>query len=518
MQFFVQIKKDGFKSFHKNSHDKPTSFPSCVLVQNDGWNDYSSRTWFSLFYYDADENQMLIGDLKLMHDTESNTFEVIKDGFGEPLTEHFCSLGMETSYYYNLVKKINDKGVIDEILTYLCDCTHNNLLYEKYRDHTRFRESLMRDMSSQEALNAAEYILNDDDPDTAFSFTFDYHPDYDTTKAARWDVAFSQKKPSYLRTIGVIGENGVGKTMLLTNFVEALLQDQLPDTLNKKPHFQSCVAICSSARDGQLRISSNNKTLYKSCCLRQKDDATYESMLGAIEGVILERPMLYGESVSKLYYITLKEHLGNNFIDGLFSIDDSDFTNVKTTLNRDKLKNLIDIFSSGQLQMFEMITYLYAHIHLSSLILFDEPEVHMHPSLIMNFMPLLNRLLKEFKSFAIICTHSPLVIRELVQKNVYRMTVDDEMSPTINRVGFRTFGEDISVLYRQIFEYDETKSYYRQVIRDIITRIQNHPKKYPLSGRQQYIEAIVNFLEKDMELGLTGRCAIRDMVYEMVEE
>lgn len=228
--------------------------------------------------------------------------------------------------------------------------------------------------------------------------------------------------------------------------------------------------------------------------------------------------MLYGESVSKLYYTTLKEHLGTNFIDGLFTIDDSDFFNVKTILNRDKLKTLIDIFSSGQLQMFEMITYLYAHIHLSSLILFDEPEVHMHPSLIMNFMPLLNRLLKEFKSFAIISTHSPLVVRELVQKNVYRMSVDDDMTPYISRVGFRTFGEDISVLYRQIFEYDETKSYYRQVIRDFITEIQLHPEIYPLTNRQQYIDAIVDHLEEDMELGLSGRCAIRDLVCEMVEE
>lgn len=518
LHFFVQIKKKGTKSFHWDSHDVPTTLPSCVLVQNDGWNDYSSRTWFSLFYYDAENNRKYIGELKLMNDECPDTYEVIKEGFDKPLDKHFCSLGMETSFYYNLLKNVEDKAIREEILIYLSDCTFNKLIYEEYRDHVRFKESLIRDMAAQEALNAAEYILNSDDPDTAFSFIFDYHPKYDVTKMARWEVTFSQKKPSFLRTVGVIGENGVGKTMLLTSFVEALLQNKLPETLNKKPLFQSCVAICSSDRDGQLQIVSQNNTLYRSYCLRQKDDDTYASMLGAIEEVILERPMLYGTSVSKLYYETLIKHLGSNFIDGLFCFDESDYTDVKTKLNREKLQSLIDIFSSGQLQMFEMITYLYAHIHLSSLIIFDEPEVHMHPSLIMNFMPLLNRLLKEFKSFAIICTHSPLVVRELVQKNVYRMSIDAEMNPSINRVGFRTFGEDISVLYKQIFEYDETKSYFRQVIRNVITQIQEHPKKYHVTCRQEYIDEIVRYLEQDMELGLMGRCAIRDLVYEMVAE
>lgn len=514
MKFYVQNKKSGTKSFSLNSHDKPREFPSCVLVHNDGWNDYSSWTWFSVFYYEKDEEPIYLGDIKLMHSYEADTYKVIGSCFDEPLDDNFCSLGLQTCYYYNLVKEITDRDVREEILRFLRDCTFDKRIYEKYRDHPRFKESLIRDMSSQEALEAAEFILNSDDPDTAFSFTYEYHPDYDTSKMTNWEVSFLQRKPSYLRTVGIIGENGVGKTMLLTNFVKDLLKQSSPSTISNPLHFQSCVAICSSDRDGLLKMSSENKTRYISCCLRQKSDETYISMHDAINE-IMGRPMLYARPVVCMYYDTLKEHIQNGIINNLFDIDSSDETNVKTQLNKEKLKQLVEILSSGQLQMFELITYLYAHIHLSSLIIFDEPEVHMHPSLIMDFMPLLNKLLKEFKSFSMVCTHSPLVIRELVQKNVYRMSVNDNMDPSITRVAFRTFGEDISVLYRNIFDYDESKSYYRQVVRTLIVKEKHRNRDLT---RQKCYNDVISFLEKDMELGLSGKSAVRDLVYDMIQE
>ena len=46
-----------------------------------------------------------------------------------------------------------DEGdVREEILRFLRDCTFDKRIYEKYRDHPRFKESLIRDMSSLEAL------------------------------------------------------------------------------------------------------------------------------------------------------------------------------------------------------------------------------------------------------------------------------------------------------------------------------------------------------------------------------
>ena len=517
LTFFVQKKKALKKSFQSDSHDKPSVFPSFVLVQNDGWNDYSSFTWFSLFYYDNDKNQHLIGDLKLMHEEEADTYNVIKDGFSEPLDEHFCSLGLDTRYYYNIVKKIANPETIKQLLYYLRDCTQDGRIYERFNNTDRFKNSLFRDMASQEAYRAAGYIIHDDDPDTAFSFTYNYHAIYNPDQCCKWEVSFQQQKPSYLRTVGVIGENGVGKTMLLTSLVKDILQETTPESLNKKPRFQTCVAICSSERDRLLQVKSHSDVYYYSCCLKQKDCETFDLMRSAIEDNIMTRPMLYRRSITKRYYETLQEHLSDEIIKDLFIFNTDENDDEKEILNITHLEHLINILSSGQLQVFELITYIYAHIHLSSLLVFDEPEVHMHPSFIMNFMPLLNRLLKEFKSFAIISTHTPLLIRELVQQNVYRMALDPERNPSVERVAFRTFGEDISVLYHNIFEYNESKSYFRQVIRQMINEIQNSDFDDDIRTRDDYIKDITKQLSEDMELGLSGRSAIRDIVYEMID-
>lgn len=518
MRFNVQVKKPGTKSSAYGSHNAPTELPSFMLVHNDGWNDYGAYTWFSLFYYDVNGISNYVGDLKIMHDEETDTIKKLGDSFEDPLDSHFCSLGLDTSFYIRLVDSF-DKSTISEILRYLRDCTFNSRVKEEFLNHPTFTGSLLRDMTAQEAIKEAEFILNDDDPKSAYTFSFEYHPDYDTGKKATWDLSFNQGSPSYLRTVGIIGENGVGKSMLLTSLVKALLEKEKPELLTKMPHFQSCVAIYSSSRDGLGKIKSNNPNMeYVRCSLRQHEEATFEKMLGAIEGDIMKRPILHGRSVTRLYLETLREHVGERFVKDLFIIDSSDLSDEKFELNRDRLRWLVGILSSGQLQIFELITHLYAHIHLSSLVVFDEPEVHMHPSLIMNFMPLLNRLLREFQSFSIICTHTPLVIRELVQKNVYRMSMIEDGTPHIVPVAFRTFGEDISVLYRNIFEYDEKRSLFRHSIKQMVLKIKHEWMFKKNKNRADYIEAITAFLEKDMELGLSGRMAIRDIVYELIEE
>ena len=46
-------------------------------------------------------------------------------------------------------------------------------------------------------------------------------------------------------------------------------------------------------------------------------------------------------------------------------------------------------------------------------LLFDEPELHLHQNATANTMRMFYRLLEEFNSYAIIATHSPLIIQEI---------------------------------------------------------------------------------------------------------
>ena len=88
------------------------------------------------------------------------------------------------------------------------------------------------------------------------------------------------------------------------------------------------------------------------------------------------------------------------------------------------------------------------------------------------FFCTLNELLAEFLSYAIVATHSPLVVRECVDSNVYMMVRNEYDEPTIKTVPFRTFGEDLTTLYENIFGFQEMNSHFYKTIKDMINKSQ----------------------------------------------
>ena len=170
-------------------------------------------------------------------------------------------------------------------------------------------------------------------------------------------------------------------------------------------------------------------------------------------------------------------------------------------LNKALLEKVIkEEMSTGQLQIFSLITYICANVHLNSIIVIDEPEVHLHPRLITNFVKTLNELLVMFDSYAIIATHSPLVVRECVQKNVYMMVRSKDNIPTIGSVTFNTFGEDLSLLYLNIFGCDERDSYFYKTVEERAQTIRN----------SSYEKVMKEFKQADVNLSLNGKMVVRD--------
>ena len=157
--------------------------------------------------------------------------------------------------------------------------------------------------------------------------------------------------------------------------------------------------------------------------------------------------------------------------------------------------------SSGQLHIFKLLTFIHAHIKLSSLLVIDEPEVHMHPQFIVLFMAMLGQILKQFRSFAVIATHSPLVVREMGGQNVYLMKIVEGNIPNIGKVGFETFGADASELYLKIFHFDERMSSFYDYIKQ-------------LGKNMTYKQALNYIMKYAPNLSLNARLSIRDYLEE----
>ena len=123
--------------------------------------------------------------------------------------------------------------------------------------------------------------------------------------------------------------------------------------------------------------------------------------------------------------------------------------------------------SSGERMFLLFAIRCAARVETGTLLILDEPETHLHPTLISDFMRVLSALLDETKSTAIVATHSPFVVRELPARCVHVLRVDEERTPTISNAFLRTFGASVDALAADIFEDAESAQVNRDVAKAI---------------------------------------------------
>ncbi|MFZ6843074.1 AAA family ATPase [Undibacterium sp. RuTC16W] len=123
--------------------------------------------------------------------------------------------------------------------------------------------------------------------------------------------------------------------------------------------------------------------------------------------------------------------------------------------------------SSGQLSFFRLAAQLCLHIGPGSVVLIDEPETHLHPNLVSDFIVMLNRILEVTHSVAIIATHSAYLVREVPNTQVHHISVDDEGYVFVDRPRLKTFGADVGAISNFIFEDGFVNRFSEQVLEKI---------------------------------------------------
>lgn len=422
-----------------------------------------------------------------------NTYDELDEQLDTPLGDDYCSLGIAPDYYSKLRDVVTDKREREELLTYLRDCTWNSRIYESFMDDEIFNISLLREMESGKALKDGRFILLNRNPDEAYSFQYVFSPQkkVDVT----WNVSLSYKSEPFMRCLGLIGENGVGKTRMLSGMVKELVShngSSLACTL-----FNSCLVLCSTPLDKYPIPADKDRIPYEVYSLEQDTDETETKLVSALE-LILERPRLNGQELFSVFRQILEKYIGDIRVYESYREDDK----IKWRVNKTKVQESVRILSSGELHTLLLLSHIYANVHFSSLLVIDEPEVHLHPSIIKDFMIILCEILSDFDSFAIIATHSPLVVREMANTNVFLMQKVENDILQIGKVPFDTFGEDTARLYKNIFGYDEADSYFMEVVRRL--------------REEEYLDykEIVDYLEKYMKLSFNAKLLIRDLCSE----
>ena len=149
------------------------------------------------------------------------------------LPENFYSLGQDADYYKNVVEKLSQEIAIN-VLTALGDVVHDSNRLQLAENKDAFQTSLLRSVNRTSIDNQFRRILHDEAQLTEYNFYYEKEADerYSGIKV-EFSVEPNTKPSSNIHIL--IGRNGVGKTTLLNNMVNALLSPR--DTMKKTGYF-----------------------------------------------------------------------------------------------------------------------------------------------------------------------------------------------------------------------------------------------------------------------------------------
>lgn len=331
-----------------------------------------------------------------------------------------------------------------------------------------------------------------------------------------YKIDFSFKNEGELlrnRIAVLIGRNGVGKTQLLLSMLKASLRfestEQVPGALAKaefipEPSFNSLLVFSSVSSDPYPDSippwEGGIDYQYFSLIDRATQSPSRVNALTASLADIIRSGDLFelpdtpdsAQSRSGILQEALGDHIkyesiylplsteisaGSNrittILDGKYTpihpiggegrtlevIRRLDWTQPPAIIENGGLRRL----SSGQLAMLRFAVQATGSIQKGSLILMDEPETHLHPNFISQFVQILHKILDATRSCAIIATHSAYIVREVPRSRVFVLRTE-EGNGEVCQPRLQTFGASIDSISQFVFGDTEIKHLYEQLL------------------------------------------------------
>lgn len=458
--FFVDNNPSGFFD-RRGNHKIPEVFPSFVLALNEGWNDFSIVSEYALFFYHDIQNCTLIGRLKIIHFEDIKTPNVIPANFNQ-LDNSFCSLGQEYRFYENIKGIFGDS--FKNILWAIQDTAFFPIIEEKFEQNNNFKQSLIRDDNAERLMREVKYKIYGITSNKLYSFKYKFQPKF-AENELEVDFDFDNSSNIPNRIYAIIGKNGTGKTQLVTTLPLDISKKNDSNFTPKTPLFSKVIAVSYSSFDRFEIPKSTAEFNYVYCGLKDENGKRLED-----DELILRFQKSY-EKISEQSRIQI-------FLDTLGAFIDStlirEFINYKIEIgeyeiNYGKFVEIINILSSGQSILILIITEIIANIRYDSLLIYDEPETHLHPNAISQLINTIYGLSRIFQSYCIIATHSPIIVQELLSKNVY-VVQREGTHASIRKPSKETFGENLSTIIEEIFGNREIPKQFKIILSDLIKK------------------------------------------------
>jgi predicted ATPase len=449
----------------------------CFLLR-DSWDDFGYKTSFSLYLPDEKGILENLGLVKISKKGHPQGYTTIDSKFTS-LGGAFFSLGQSANYY----QAISSRAFSSEILDALNDIVYSDVSREAAFNEQITEFSLLRTITVSSVIGQFKRIIEGGEKNAAFHFAF--HSPRNTFSSGfdlEFEVDPNSIPPSNIHAI--IGRNGVGKTFLLNGMTEALLAKNLSSDMygyfythshneeQKLPFesinfFAKVISVSFSIFDDfspKTDNESNRSMKYSYVGLRAESgdliksnaqlaeefsEALFE-IYGGNRRLTFEKALLYLSSDPLFSDYSIGEKLSSIDILDVFSF-------------KEKSAALFKKLSSGHSIILLVMVKIITGLQEKTVIIIDEPESHLHPPLLSAFVRTLSKLLMEENAIAILATHSPVVLQELPSDCVWRIDRVGKMV-NVDRPSVETFGENISVITRDVFGLEVMNSGFHSVL------------------------------------------------------
>lgn len=479
------------------------------VLQQDDWDDYGFKTQYHLFHFaPGGSGGDFIGNVKILRrGQEPSRASILPIGGLGPLDDEFCSLGQSLDYYERLARLSADRRAF--VLDHLNDALSHPERAASFEDEKGWSTSVVRDLDLDSYVPLARTLLERDYDALAslgsdLSFQVSGWKDPLRLSFAGPEQGGGRAKSGHAdeprlpeRVAVITGRNGSGKSTLISRLARVLHASQvdrrsvaitrLGSIDPPGVGFSRVVTIAYSAFDTfqvpgvdveelrqiakDLRAGTGRYAFAGLRDIAAELEAGLEAEGDAIdarEGGLDERLAIDRQSKTKL---KSTEQLAAEYvrlIDEVFAANrgillrralrpllaDPSFSDIPDQspmelLAMEPTATFIGWSTGIKIVMHALLT-LVARTERKSIVLIDEPESHLHPPLLAAFMHAVRLVLEANDAFAVVATHSPVVVQETLGRHV----------SIVNRVGhsisilpsrIETYGESIGEITDEVF-------------------------------------------------------------------
>jgi predicted ATPase len=459
----IDIIPNKLKIYYKIDESLDT-YP-CFFLKNDPWDDYSQLTTFILIYKNSFHESDYFGKVKIMQRGTNVTKDALPENFTS-LSEEWCSLGQSNDYYLKLKQVL--KSDYYSFLLAIRDVAIFPKIYEAFESDEIFKTSLIRRNSAEQLARTIRFEIEGINSQEYFKFNYTHRPGYSTNDITL-NFNFEYNTDFEHRIYALIGKNGTGKTTILSSLAKNLSESAPVNFTPRKPIYGKIFTVSYSFFD-QFEIPTADAAFNYVYCGLKKNNKEWKTKDELISDFYQAAVLIKKKDLENEWYQILTNFINVDILNIAFETREDFFSKESNYFFIEaKFVEINRILSSGQSIILYLISEILSQIRYDSLILFDEPETHLHPNSITALINTLYSIVDKFKSFCILATHSPIIIQEIPSRNIFVIERTGEYS-TVRKLEKESLGENLTVITQDIFGTREIPKHFIILVQELLSK------------------------------------------------